>query len=685
MKITLYTLICFLILPLRHKAQDTLTAGLNRFDSFYGSENSGEQNEDALAEQNERLHYYTKHPINLNQDNLDDLSALLLLTPLQIDALKRYKKNAGPLISVYEMQSIPGWDIRLINNIKPFVAVGSLRSLPYAGQNSSSISQQFSIRTIYALERARGYSAWDDVNRQNIYPGSPLGLMLKYHFQWGKNFGFTTSLEKDPGEKIFNNNNRGFDFSTANLWLRDVKKIKLLVLGDYTANIAQGLICWQGFSFGGTFEPAMFKKSGDVINRYRSTAEFGFNRGLAISLNAKKIQQHFWLSGRQMDARTVLDFDSVSKAITSFQTTGLHRTFSENSNKNNATVFQTGYVLQWHQSNVNIGLNFHRVAFEKSKTAGVKLYERFETRLKHLSNTSIDGGLNLFNIHWFGEWALDDKLRSAVLIGAIGSISKQADLAISFKHIPLGFQSPSVNGWNQYFSIRASNSFTALMNLLLFKSAKLSVYLEQNKYPWPTYNKNASALFAGWGFRFALQKNKREELMVQYKKNTDLSNIQNEVIAIKTLGLEIKNQLDIQHRFAVSDVLWVVNQLNLVSFKQNGNNPAQGFSINSHVQFNKVKPSWNLQASFRYFHTDDFASAIYFRETAVNSTSAGLLAYGKGYRFSALLHFKWSKSIELDIKLSRVVYYGVHDFGQGWDEIAGNKRTTAVTMIRLKL
>ena len=149
MKVLLLFFICFLILPFRHYAQDTLTAGLNRFDSFNGAENSGEQNEDALAEQNERLHYYAKHQINLNQENLDELSALLLLTPMQIDALKRYKKNAGPLMSEYEMQSIPGWDVQLINTIKPFVTVGSLKSLPFFGQNNSTISQQV-LNNLYA-------------------------------------------------------------------------------------------------------------------------------------------------------------------------------------------------------------------------------------------------------------------------------------------------------------------------------------------------------------------------------------------------------------------------------------------------------------------------------------------------------------------------------------------------------
>ncbi|WP_239691828.1 ComEA family DNA-binding protein [Hymenobacter coccineus] len=68
------------------------------------------------------LNYY-QAPVNLNAATREDLRALLLLSETQITNLLRHRETNGLLLSVYELQSIEGFDLRTIGRVLPFVAV----------------------------------------------------------------------------------------------------------------------------------------------------------------------------------------------------------------------------------------------------------------------------------------------------------------------------------------------------------------------------------------------------------------------------------------------------------------------------------------------------------------------------------------------------------------------------------
>src|SRR5712672_1181781 len=53
---------------------------------------------------------FSKHPMNLNSATAEDLVQLHILGVLQIRNLISYRKLLGPLLSVHELQAVPGWD-----------------------------------------------------------------------------------------------------------------------------------------------------------------------------------------------------------------------------------------------------------------------------------------------------------------------------------------------------------------------------------------------------------------------------------------------------------------------------------------------------------------------------------------------------------------------------------------------
>jgi hypothetical protein len=80
-------------------------------------ENSTEFNADGEPQDDgnwQNLEQYSRAPLNLNTADEAELSEFFFLTPLQIQNFLQYRKRLGELLSVYELQAVPGWawDIR---------------------------------------------------------------------------------------------------------------------------------------------------------------------------------------------------------------------------------------------------------------------------------------------------------------------------------------------------------------------------------------------------------------------------------------------------------------------------------------------------------------------------------------------------------------------------------------------
>ena len=66
----------------------------------------------------EELTELSAHPLNLNAASEEELGRIPFLTAGERKGLADYLKNYGELLSVYELQSVPGFDSLLIQQIE---------------------------------------------------------------------------------------------------------------------------------------------------------------------------------------------------------------------------------------------------------------------------------------------------------------------------------------------------------------------------------------------------------------------------------------------------------------------------------------------------------------------------------------------------------------------------------------
>jgi len=213
----------------------------------------------------DQLTRYIQQPLNLNNASREDLDDLGLLNDIQISNLIDHIARNGKLISIYELQSIDGFDLATIRLILPYITVSgdidnpkfSIRDMFKYGKHDIFLRYQ------QVIEEQQGYAASDSTTSENSrFPGSPMRLYMRYRFTYSNHISWGFTAEKDQGEEFFKGSQKqGFDFYSGHFFLHNIGHLKALAVGDYQAQFGQGLTFWSGLAFGKTADGTSLKRN----------------------------------------------------------------------------------------------------------------------------------------------------------------------------------------------------------------------------------------------------------------------------------------------------------------------------------------------------------------------------------------------------------------------------------------
>ncbi|HRH37614.1 MAG TPA: hypothetical protein PK760_04685, partial [Flavobacteriales bacterium] len=331
-------------------------------------------------------------PIDLNNTDAQELGSMMLLNDLQISSLLQHISRNGKLASLYELQTINGWDVNTINLVRPFVTVRE--SAQSSTASFKEIFEQGSnevlVRSTMSIEERKGFmyrknpfgKEYQDPNgeplpnfsnaqvldslRDNskVYLGSPFRVYTRYRFRYRQNLSFGFTAEKDEGEEFFKGSNKnGYDFYSGHLFLRNRGRLKALAIGDYSAQFGQGLTFWNGLAFSAKSSYTLnVKRNAYGLTPYTSVNENLYMRGVAATyalakrwdltafLSSKGIDGNITSIGSGMDT---LESNIDEIVFSSFQQDGYHRTRSEMDGKHSLQEKIAGAHLQYRASNLS--------------------------------------------------------------------------------------------------------------------------------------------------------------------------------------------------------------------------------------------------------------------------------------------------------------------------------------------
>ena len=293
----------------------------------------GESEDDSYLQE---LEQFRKNPVNLNTADADELKQLRIITGLQINNLLVYRNLFGMFISIYELQAVPAWELVTIRKLLPFITISTpgFRA-DETGKRFKEGEHSLLIRVAQVPEKSDGFNRSTPGTK---YLGSPQKIFFRYRYTFKNLLQYGLAGDKDAGEQFGKGTQHyGFDFYSFHLFAKKIGMIQSLALGDFLVNMGQGLIQWQGLAFKKSADVMNVKRQSSVLRPYSSSGEFYFHRGAGITIRKGRIEATAFISFRKLSANIVADTVNHENLISSFLTSGYHRTSSENAERNNLT------------------------------------------------------------------------------------------------------------------------------------------------------------------------------------------------------------------------------------------------------------------------------------------------------------------------------------------------------------
>lgn len=333
------------------------------------------------------------NPIDINRASAEVLASSYLLDPIQISSLIAYRTKYGPLISLYELQAVPGFDLKTIEQILPFLILGtgvSNQTQAFWKRVASEEQAYFMLRHRRTWETRKGFTPADTSTTGKIssrYLGDPNEFYLRFRIQHARDFSLGFTLDKDPGEQFTWDSKTaryGFNFFSFHFTKYYVGKWKTIALGDFQAQFGQGLVYGAGYSLGkGAETVPTVRRSSIGILPYTAALEFGFFRGAGLTYQSGNWQSTLIASYAPRDGRASARLDTLSTedlTINSFNQSGLHRTSSELSTKNQFRELSFGGNVQFSSTSgkLQAGSNYLYTRFDHAWIKEPTLYNQFD-------------------------------------------------------------------------------------------------------------------------------------------------------------------------------------------------------------------------------------------------------------------------------------------------------------------
>lgn len=677
-----------------------------------------DEDEDLSTYFDELYHYYD-HPINLNRTNQDELRNLGILNDYQINNLLTHIEKNGRLLTIYEIQAIEGFDLKIIYDILPFIKVTDNFDSP-----NITIKEMFKngntevfLRDIRTLEEQVGYSEIEDSllaeNPNSRYLGTRDQIYFKYRFKYGSNVSWGLVGRKDKGEELFQGTQpQGFDFYSAHFFLKDIGKIKELALGDYQIQIGQGLTFWTGRSTRFSAYTLDVKRNPRSVKPYTSSAQYGFLRGAAANVKLGKFEVLGFYSRKNIDAS--LDTSNVDIAdelggedvtFGSFTIGGYHRTPSEVAKKNTVGETIFGSQVLFKQKRFQLGASAVQMMWDANFQANLKTYNQFEFNSNKNLNLGVNYNYVVRNFNFFGEAARSSSGGTAFVSGSLITLDPRLTMAVVYRNYSrdyhVMYRLMYGNGIGN--ATRTSNEKGLYLGLEAkpVKQFIINAYFDRYEYPWLSYGVTAPSQGNQYLVQATFKPNKKFETYVRYRqRNKEINgniylfdNVNDGVSAVynfSSVGIDPIvsgkfNQYRWHITYKMNDALTLKNRVEFNTYQEEGEDQTMGYMMYQDIVYKPLGKKYQLSLRYTMFDVENFLNSIYLFENTVlyGPPTIGLYG-GRGNRYYILLRYRITRNIDFWVKFAQTYYADKKIIGSGLEQINGNTRSDIIGQLRIK-
>ena len=563
---------------------------------------------------------------NLNDLKYETAVNLLKLTDYQYYQLQLYIETYGPLYSIYEIPSIDGFSVEEMRRLAAITIIAPPpKGRPSFRELIRSCKNVFWVRYGQIVERQAGY----DTSRANHYVGSPAHLQFRYDFSIRQHFGFRMAGEKDAGEAFFRGDQKqGFDHYSGSLYVKNIRWLKCAVLGDYRLNFGQGLVLGSSMMSGKGGGVSAARRFSDGIRPVATTNESELFRGVAFTLGNAQ-----WSGSSFAGAVTESNHTAFGGAVTyrqaQFSLNAQAVCYGEYSDS--ATAREKWRSLG-QPKRVNAGLSYHALARK---------------------------------VLLFGEAAVNEKGRPAVLQAALIPVAPVFQVAALLRYYATGYLSPMGSGFRT--SSGDCGEFGAYLtgHLVLNRRIEADLYCDYYRLRWLSYLTDAPVQGMDAGLSLTCHLPGKNLLYARYQWRTKPKN-ESDDIYLHRLQEQSRHRFRLQWTCAPLPWLNTKTEVSMVLNKgpDNVKRWYKGILMYQDLAFNWKKPQLSVHLRIAYFDTDRYAERLYAYDNDVYYAFTVGSYYYQGVRGYLLLRYK-IQNFSIWFRIARTHYLNKNDISSG--------------------
>lgn len=628
----------------------------------------------------ETLERLSENPVDINNAGHRQLAEIPFLNEIQISNLLEYRKQFGPVYSLFELVAVEGFSKTTVEKIEPFIYLGEVDKTPAQSPGLLKNGRhELFLRTTTVTQKPKGFVHGKD----SVIPfeGDKFRHYTRYKFVAGDNISAGITGEKDPGEAFLRGSNKyGFDFWSAHLKIKINKLIEYITIGDYNLRCGQGLVIWQGFSTGKSTGILDNSKSNGGIYPFTSTDENRFFRGIGMSLKKGSSYMDIFFSYKKNDANLLVS-DKSEICFSSLQNSGYHRTNEEIADKNSLKDLNTGIHVTHRFKNLKTGATFLYRRFNYPYCPADQLYNLFQL---NGTNNLVLGSDYYFSkgiFQLYGEAAISKSKGKAFLQGAVANLHDQIQFSLLFRHFGKNYNSLWASAFSESSSVRDETGLYMGIRLLPFKHVTLSAYSDMFRSKWIKYTTAAPLNGYDINIQADCSLSDRITFYVRYKnKRKDKKSTDDKIN--KNLPEQYK-KTRLHFQYKPTKKLTLKSRLEHIFYKFAENE--KGWLAFQDIQYSFQRIPVNMTVRLAWFNTDSYNSRIYAYENDLLYAFSIPSFFEEGFRTYINLKYKISKHVEFWMKIAGTAFKDVESVGSGYNEIPGNKKNEVKFQLRLKI
>ncbi|MBP3943259.1 hypothetical protein J5U18_06745 [Sphingobacteriaceae bacterium WQ 2009] len=628
----------------------------------------------------ERWQHYMANPQSIQAISQRDLQELGFINALQLQAFIAYRNEYGPFTSLLELQAIPHWDANTIQLLLPFV------SLPRASERQllKNIFQQkpqqdLLLRYARALETPEGYKIVDPTRSR--YLGALDRYLVRYRLHFADDFRIAITMKQDAGEPFFSRYQpEGFDFYAASLYLKKWKSFKQLILGDYTLQIAQGLLAWGGLGFGKGTQVGQVAKQGVGAKPYTSSLEYNFFRGITGTYTFRALEFTPFIAFQYVDGN-VQKTDS-GRFVSSFGRTGYHRTPTEIQNKNSLAQLVYGLNTVYRKRSLTLGSAVLHTRYDAYKVRPNTLRNYYDFEGDNLLTMNVYGNYTFRNLYFFGEYAFNPSYSEgrAFITGLLAGLTKRASLAVVYRDYGKEYKHLWGNGLGE--KSNTQNERGLYMGFVYQQPRKFdwNTYVDIFYFPGPSYLADFRAQGMDLMSQFNWIQNRKDQYTFRVRYRLRMENYLPTGAPDNSLVPIDRWQLRLQYHMQYTPVWSFRARLEGVSYQKVPAAEELGWMVYQDIFYRKAAYRLNIRVA--YFATASYAARIYAYENDLLFAASFPSYFNRGWRYYLNVQVKLTKNLNSWVRYARFQYPDLENLGSGLDLIRGNQRSELKLQLR---